>query len=46
MQLSSKSVGLFEAFYNAVKPIQLLYINLEVQKSGKITAGMLNSEFV
>ena len=39
MQLSSKSVGLFEAFYNSVKPIQLISINLEVSKSGKIQNG-------
>ena len=44
MQLSSKSVGIFEAFYNSVKPIPLITVNLEVQKAGKFPAGMLFCE--
>lgn len=36
MQLSAKSVGLFEAFYNSVKPITLLSSSLEVAKPGKL----------
>lgn len=39
LQLSSKSVGLFEAFYNSVKPIQLLTGSLQVAKPGKFLAG-------
>ncbi|KPP74268.1 Down syndrome critical region protein 3-like [Scleropages formosus] len=37
LQLSSKSVGVFEAFYNSVKPIQLITSNIEVVKPGKYT---------
>ncbi|KAI4814561.1 hypothetical protein KUCAC02_003751, partial [Chaenocephalus aceratus] len=32
LQLSSKSVGVFEAFYNSVKPIQLISSNIEGNK--------------
>ncbi|PIK52336.1 putative Down syndrome critical region protein 3 [Apostichopus japonicus] len=39
LQLSSKSVGLFDAFYNSVKPIQLLTGVLQVVKPGKFPAG-------
>ena len=35
MQLSAKSVGLFEAFYNSVKPISLIGATVEVAKPGK-----------
>lgn len=35
MQLSAKSVGLFEAFYNSVKPISLINTSLEISKPGK-----------
>lgn len=35
LQLSAKSVGLFEAFYNSVKPIQLVFLPIEVAKPGK-----------
>ncbi|XP_063681068.1 vacuolar protein sorting-associated protein 26C-like [Bolinopsis microptera] len=45
MQLSSKSVGIFEAFYNSVKPIQLISINLEVQKAGKFPTGVTTIPF-
>ncbi len=36
MQLSAKGVGLFEAFYNSVKPISLINANYEIAKAGKI----------
>jgi len=39
LQLSAKSVGLFEAFYNSVKPIQLLSYSIDVAKSGKFEEG-------
>ncbi|KAI8775225.1 vacuolar protein sorting-associated protein 26C [Biomphalaria glabrata] len=39
LQLSAKSVGLFEAFYNSLKPIQLLHYSLEVAKPGKFPSG-------
>jgi hypothetical protein len=36
LQLSAKSVGLFEAFYNSVKPIQLLNYIVDLVKPGKL----------
>ncbi|KJE95158.1 hypothetical protein CAOG_009882 [Capsaspora owczarzaki ATCC 30864] len=36
LQLSSKSVGVFEAFYNSIKPIQLLSSSLEILRPGKL----------
>ncbi|XP_067647019.1 vacuolar protein sorting-associated protein 26C [Eurosta solidaginis] len=43
LQLSTKNVGLFDAFYNSVKPITLLNNTLELDAPGKLTAG--NSDF-
>ncbi|XP_055923736.1 vacuolar protein sorting-associated protein 26C [Eupeodes corollae] len=43
LQLSTKNVGIFEAFYNSVKPIQLLNTNLELSAPGKLSQGL--SEF-
>lgn len=45
LQLSSKSVGLFEAFYNSVKPIQLLTGVLQVAKPGKFLPGKTEIPF-
>lgn len=45
MQLSAKSVGLFEAFYNSVKPITLLSSSLEVAKPGKLPSGRTEIPF-
>lgn len=39
LQLSAKSVGVFEAFYNSLKPIQLVHYNIELAKPGKIPHG-------
>ena len=39
LQLSAKSVGLFEAFYNSVKPIQLLNYAIDIAKPGKFEDG-------
>ncbi|KAK3798144.1 hypothetical protein RRG08_057876 [Elysia crispata] len=43
--LSTKSVGLFEAFYNSLKPIQLLNYNLDVIKPGKLPSGKTEIPF-
>jgi len=43
LQLSAKTVGLFDAFYNSVKPINLLQNSLELSAPGKLSAG--RSEF-
>ncbi|KAL7847545.1 hypothetical protein AOLI_G00222630 [Acnodon oligacanthus] len=45
LQLSSKSVGVFEAFYNSVKPIQLISSNIEVAKPGKVPGGKTEIPF-
>jgi len=45
LQLSSKSVGLFDAFYNSVKPIQLLSCTIEMAKPGKIPTGRTEIPF-
>jgi len=39
LQLSAKSVGLFEAFYNSVKPIQLIFYSIDLVKPGKFEDG-------
>lgn len=45
LQLSSKTVGIFEAFYNSVKPIQLVQYTLDVAPSGKIPSGKTEIPF-
>ncbi|XP_017275399.1 vacuolar protein sorting-associated protein 26C [Kryptolebias marmoratus] len=45
LQLSSKSVGVFEAFYNSVKPIPLISSSIEVAKAGKIPGGKTEMPF-
>ncbi|XP_014789907.1 vacuolar protein sorting-associated protein 26C [Octopus bimaculoides] len=45
LQLSPKSVGLFEAFYNSVKPICLLQYLIDVAKPGKIPPGKTKLPF-
>jgi len=39
LQLSAKSIGLFEAFYNSIKPVQLLYYSVTIAESGEIPDG-------
>lgn len=45
LQMSNKNVGIFEAFYNSVKPIQLLDALLELQPAGKLAQGITEFEF-
>jgi len=45
LQLSAKSVGLFEAFYNALKPVQMIHYNIEVAPAGKIPDGQTEIPF-
>ncbi|KAF7401167.1 Down syndrome critical region protein 3 [Vespula maculifrons] len=44
LQLSSKNVGIFEAFYNSVKPIQLVQYTLDVAPAGKIPSSRIPFE--
>eukprot|EP01108_Squamamoeba_japonica_P001290 TRINITY_DN1528_c0_g1_i3.p1 TRINITY_DN1528_c0_g1~~TRINITY_DN1528_c0_g1_i3.p1 ORF type:complete len:235 (+),score=47.34 TRINITY_DN1528_c0_g1_i3:172-876(+) len=39
LQLSAKSVGLFEAFYNSIKPVQLVLQTTTVVPAGKLGKG-------
>lgn len=45
LQLSAKSVGVFEAFYNSIKPIQLVNCTLEVARPGKLPNGTTELPF-
>eukprot|EP00698_Gefionella_okellyi_P005950 TRINITY_DN15381_c0_g1_i1.p1 TRINITY_DN15381_c0_g1~~TRINITY_DN15381_c0_g1_i1.p1 ORF type:complete len:316 (-),score=49.48 TRINITY_DN15381_c0_g1_i1:24-836(-) len=45
LQLSSKNVGLFEAFASAAKPIQLVHCTFELAKPGKLPAGVTELPF-
>jgi len=45
LQLSAKSVGLFEAFYNSLKPIQLVNYTIEIAKAGKLPDGVTELPF-
>lgn len=45
LQLSAKSVGVFEAFYNSLKPIQLVQYNLDLAKPGKFPHGTTEIPF-
>jgi len=45
LQLSAKSVGLFEAFYNALKPVQMIHYNIEVAPAGKLPDGLTEIPF-
>lgn len=46
LTLSSKSVGVFEAFYNSVhKPIQLLSASVEIAKPGRLQSGATEIPF-
>lgn len=45
LQLSAKSTGLFEAFYNAVKPLDLVYFHIPIAGSGKVPLGITKFPF-
>eukprot|EP01094_Clydonella_sp_ATCC50884_P022388 TRINITY_DN5124_c0_g1_i1.p1 TRINITY_DN5124_c0_g1~~TRINITY_DN5124_c0_g1_i1.p1 ORF type:complete len:297 (-),score=88.83 TRINITY_DN5124_c0_g1_i1:288-1178(-) len=45
LQLSAKSVGLFEAFYNSLKPIKLVDYRIDVRKAGKVPDGVTEFAF-
>jgi len=45
LQLSARSVGLFEAFYSSLKPIQLMGYNIDVSPAGKLPAGTTEFPF-
>jgi len=45
LQLSARSVGLFEAFYNSLKPIKLVDLKIDIAKSGKLPDGITELPF-
>lgn len=45
INLSTKNVGVFEAFYNSAKPIQLINYSLEISKAGKFPANRAEIPF-
>lgn len=45
LQLSARSVGLFEAFYSSLKPIQLLSYQIEITPAGKVPNGTVEFPF-
>ncbi|RLN49656.1 hypothetical protein BBJ29_001213 [Phytophthora kernoviae] len=45
LQLSSKSAGLFDSFYNPVAPMELVYFHLPVAPAGKVPAGISKFPF-
>jgi len=45
LQLSAKSVGLFEAFYSSVKPIDLISISKSLRGSEKVAPGVSQVPF-
>ena len=45
LQLSAKSVGMFEAFYKSLKPVQLVNYSLELCKPGKFPSGTTEVPF-
>eukprot|EP00164_Ancoracysta_twista_P016024 GFYU01026717.1.p1 GENE.GFYU01026717.1~~GFYU01026717.1.p1 ORF type:complete len:299 (-),score=51.96 GFYU01026717.1:217-1113(-) len=45
LQLSTKSVGLFEAFYSSMKPTTLMTYNIEVSPPGKLPGGTTELPF-
>lgn len=45
LQLSAKSVGMFEAFYNSIKPIQLMSYSADVARPGRLPGGRTELPF-
>lgn len=45
INLSTKNVGVFEAFYNSAKPIQLMNYSLEISKAGKFPSNRAEIPF-
>jgi len=45
LQLSAKSVGMFEAFYNSLQPVLLVHLSAEVAPAGKIPDGTTEIPF-
>jgi hypothetical protein len=45
LQLSTKSAGLFDSFYNSVAPLEVVYFHLPVAPPGKVPLGISKFPF-
>eukprot|EP01064_Diplonema_japonicum_P007002 TRINITY_DN14762_c0_g1_i1.p1 TRINITY_DN14762_c0_g1~~TRINITY_DN14762_c0_g1_i1.p1 ORF type:complete len:334 (+),score=45.40 TRINITY_DN14762_c0_g1_i1:69-1004(+) len=45
LQLSPKAVGIFEAFYNTIKPLKLLAVEIPIVNEGKLPDGTTEIPF-
>jgi len=45
LQLSARSIGLFEAFYSSLKPVQIMQTEIEVHPGGKVPNGVTEFPF-
>lgn len=45
LQVSAKSAGLFDAFYSAVAPLELVYLHIPVAPAGKVPFGITKIPF-
>ncbi|CAD5112013.1 unnamed protein product [Dimorphilus gyrociliatus] len=45
LKMSSKNIGVFESFYNSVKPIQLTSANIDILKPGRVKSGRTELPF-
>lgn len=45
LQVSAKSAGLFDAFYNTVPPMELVYLHIPVAPAGKVPFGVTKFPF-
>jgi len=45
LQLSARSIGLFEAFYSSLKPVEILKYEIEVSPGGKVPDGVTQFPF-
>lgn len=45
LQVSAKSAGLFDAFYSAVAPMELVYLHIPIAPPGKVPFGITKFPF-
>eukprot|EP01083_Nonionella_stella_P083656 231373_1 len=45
LQLSARAVGLFEAFYNSIKPMELISYDITVSEAGRLPKGVTELPF-
>jgi len=45
LQLSARSIGLFEAFYSSLKPVEILKYEIEITPPGKVPDGVTQFPF-